>query len=139
MTWHQTEVVYGPQETRVYLYDLYRSPVSARGVQGQVIMRVRSNGTQFRYPLQHVPVERGQDFLVARVDLTRVQDGDMDVYYELAGLPNREAPTVKFAQVYSMTRPADATADRYPPTSPPSHQTSAQYSQASPPAKKSCH
>ena len=104
--WHQFEVVYGPQETQVYLYDVFRAPVSARGVQGEVVMRVRSNGTQFRYPLQYVAVERGQDYLVARVDLTRVQDGDMDVHYELAGLPHREAPTASFSQVFSMMRAA---------------------------------
>lgn len=115
MTWQQIEVVYGPQETRVYLYDIYRSPVSTRGVQGQAIMRVRSNATEFRYPLQYVPVERGQDYLVAHVDLTRVQNGDMDVHYELAGLPNREVHTASFSQVFSMMQPVYASAGQLLP------------------------
>ena len=36
------EVVYGPQETRVYVYDIFRFAKSARGIQGWAIMRLRS-------------------------------------------------------------------------------------------------
>ena len=100
--WNKYEVFYGPQETRIYLYDIFGDPLSARGVQGHVVMHVRSNNTQFQYPLQYAPVEHGQDYLVVRVDLMRVYDGDMDVHYELAGLANRDAPTASFSQVFSM-------------------------------------
>jgi hypothetical protein len=112
--WHQFEVIYGPQETRLYLYDVYRGAVSTRDVQGQVVMRVRSNGGRFQYPLRYVPVESGQDYLVATVDLTHVEDGDMDVHYELAGLANREAPTAEFSQVFSMTTLPPQLPDQHP-------------------------
>ena len=82
-------------------------------------MRVRSNGNQFQYPLQHVPVESGQDYLVARVDLTHVENGDMDVHYELEGLPNREAPGATFSQVFSMMRPGYASAGQLATTQRP--------------------
>ncbi len=105
-TWNYFEVVYGPQEARIYVYDMFRFPKSARGIQGQVFMRVRSNGGEYRYPVQYIPVERGHDYLAARVDLTRVHDGDMDVYFDLTGLQNADAPTARFANVFM--RPAVA-------------------------------
>lgn len=113
--WNFYEVVYGPQDSRVYLYDIYRSPVSAGGIQGWAIMRVRSTGGEFRYPVRYVPVAGGQDYLAVRVDLTRVHDGDMDVYFDLANLRNRAEPTVRFAQTYAMTRqpPPPAVAPNY--------------------------
>lgn len=97
-TWNYFEAVYGPHETRLYAYSMFRSPLSTRGMQGQVFLRVRSNGGQFRYPLQYVAVERGQDYLSVHVDLTHVLDGDMDVYFDLTGLPNRAAPSARFVQ-----------------------------------------
>ena len=104
--WNYFEVVYGPRETHVFLYDMFRYPVSTGGIQGWAIMRVRSTGAEFRYPVQYVPVASGQDYLAVRVDLTRVRDGDMDVYFDLANLPNKAEPTARFAQAYGRTRPA---------------------------------
>lgn len=98
--WYYFEVVYGAQEARVYLYDMFRTPASLRAAQGHVFMRVRSNGGQYHYPLQYVPVEDGHDYLVARVDLTHVRDRDMDVYFDLSGLPNADAPTARIANVF---------------------------------------
>ncbi|HUG67221.1 MAG TPA: hypothetical protein VMM76_05700 [Pirellulaceae bacterium] len=119
--WNTYEVVYGPHETRVYLYDPFRSPVSARGIQGGVVMRVRSNGGEFRYPLQYASVSGGHDYLVSQVDLTRVRDGDMDVYFELANLPNRDEPSVSFSQVFAMSGHANWAPGAFARMQPPSN------------------
>jgi hypothetical protein len=103
--WNVYEVAYGPQETRIYVYDIFHNPVVARGIQGQAFLRVRSNGGQYRYPLQHVMERDGRDYLAFRVDLTRVRDGDMDVHLELTNMPNRDERTVRFAQVFSRNQP----------------------------------
>ena len=115
--WNYLEVVYGPQETRIYVYDIFHNPEMARGIQGQAFLRVRSNGGQYRYPLHHIMERNGRDYLTFRVDLTRVRDGDMDVHLDLANMPNREEQTVRFAQVFAMhpSSRAAATAMRVGP------------------------
>ena len=104
--WNYLDVVYGAHETRIYMYDMFRQPVSARGIQGQAIMRVRSNGREYRYPVDHVPVQDGHDYLAVRVNLTSVEDGDMDVRFELTNVPNDDQPNVEFTQTFAMTQPA---------------------------------
>ena len=90
--WNYFEVVYG-----------FHYPVSARGIQGQVFMRVRSNGGEFRYPLHYMGEHSGRDYLAIHVDLQHVKDGDMDTYLEIANLPNPEERIVRFTQVFAMT------------------------------------
>lgn len=99
--WNYYEVVYGPRETRVYVYDMFRERVSTRGIQGLATMRVRSSGQSFDYPLRYVPVQNGQDYLVTDVDLSHVRDGDMDVEFNLSSLPHESEPTARFTQVYA--------------------------------------
>ena len=100
--WNYFEVVYGPQEPRIYIYDIFHNPVTARGIQGQAFMRVSSNGREYRYPVHHVAARDGRDYLAIHVDLTHVRNGDMDVHLELANMPNPEARVVRFAQVFAM-------------------------------------
>jgi hypothetical protein len=102
--WHIYEVVYGPHETQVYVYDVFHHPSTARGIRGEVIMRVRSNGQSFRYPLRYMSPPDGRDYLSLPVDLTHVNDGDMDVYFDLANRPDGEEPTVRFTQTFVMNR-----------------------------------
>lgn len=103
--WNFYEVAYGPQETRIYLYDVFRYPVSARGIQGGVVMRVRSSGRDYRFPVRYVSDGSGQDYLAIDVNLTRVDDGDMEVFFDLANLPNRDEPTIRFAQTFAVAGP----------------------------------
>lgn len=106
--WNYYEIVYGPTESRVYVYDMFRMPTSAKGIQGWAIMRVRSTGKEYRYPLEYMPASADdpQDYLAIRVGLTRVRDGDMDVYFDLANLPNRDEPSARFSQTFAMRRSA---------------------------------
>ncbi len=53
------EVVYQPQETRVYLYGPGESPTSAKDVQGQLALRARGSEQVDRYPLHHVAPPAG--------------------------------------------------------------------------------
>lgn len=100
--WNHFEVVYGPQETRIYVYDIFHERASVRGMQGWVFLRVRSNGGQYRYPLRHAVERDGRDYLAFHVDLTRVHDGDMDVQLELNNMPNGHEQTVRIGQVFAM-------------------------------------
>ena len=82
------EVVYQRNETRVYLYDRSLRPATARGLRGEVVMQVRGNTQLYRYRLEYATVDPRsgeQDYLVARVDVSRVRDGDMQVTFNLAG------------------------------------------------------
>jgi hypothetical protein len=84
------EVVYRPQEVRVYIYSLMPYPESAKEARGEMLMQVRDNPRVFRYPLHYVAPAAGsseQDYLAAAVDLTKVRDGDMRVTFNLENLP----------------------------------------------------
>ena len=101
------EVVYRPMETRVYLYGSERQPIAARGVQGQLVMKVHGNDKEYPFPLKYVapkPGSTGQDFLAAAVDVSRIRDGSMNVTFELAGLPNPREPRVAFTQAFALSK-----------------------------------
>jgi YHS domain-containing protein len=67
-------------------------------------MQVQSTGRAFRYPVQFVPANNGQDYLAIPVDLTHVRDGDMKITFELANVPSDFEPSARFTQVFSMSR-----------------------------------
>jgi len=98
------EVVYGPYETRIYVYDMFRAPKSAQGIQGSATMQVQSTGHVFRYPVQFVPATGGQNYLAILVDLTHVRDGDMKITFELANVPSDLEPSARFTQIFAMSR-----------------------------------
>ena len=104
---YNVEVVYRPKETRVYLYEPSMRPLSARGAEGQVSMKVRGHEKIFSYPLEYVALAAGskdQDFLVANVNVSRVRDGSMTVTFELAGLPNSKQSRATFTQKFALSR-----------------------------------
>jgi hypothetical protein len=104
------EVVYGPQQTRIYVFDMFRAPKSARGIEGWATMQVRGNGSVFRFPTQYVAVAGEQDYVAVVADLTRIRDGDMVISYELSNVPNDFESAARFTQVFSMpSRPAAVT------------------------------
>ncbi len=101
------EVVYLPQEIRVYLYDASNRPISARGAAGQVAMTVQGNEKVYRYPLAHVATGAGsriQDYLAATVNVSRIKDGDMTVAFELTNLPRRDLPRARFTQTFALSK-----------------------------------
>jgi hypothetical protein len=101
------EVVYRPQEIRVYIYGLMPYPYSAKDARGEAIMQVRGNPQIFRAPLHYVAPAAGsreQDYLAAAVDLTHVRDGDMQVTLNLENLPLPHRPKVSFAQTFALSK-----------------------------------
>ena len=106
--WHFFEVVYTPQETRLYMYSPSKRPLYAKAIKGEAVMTVNGNPKQFRYPLKPVVNDSlfGDDmgYAVATVDVTRVRDGDMQVTFELE-LSSREEPRASFTQTFALTRP----------------------------------
>lgn len=101
------EVVYRPQELRVYIYGFMPYPESAKEAKGEVVMQVRGNPQVFRYPLRYVAPPAGsgeQDYLAAAVDLTHVRDGDMRVTFNLENLPLPHRPKVAFTQTFAISK-----------------------------------
>lgn len=99
---HFFEVVFFPHETRVYVFGPSQRPVTAKGVQGEVVMQVRGNPQLFRYPASYVAPPAGateQDFVRVQVDLTRIRDGDLQATFTLGNLPYRQEPSAQFSQV----------------------------------------
>ena len=100
------EVVYSPRETRIYFFDSTGKPITARGASGDVIMQVVGNPQYFRNRLHHVAQPEGsaeQDYLAAQIDVTRIRDGDMRVYFDLRNLPSAQEQNVRFDQVFALT------------------------------------
>ena len=105
---HCFEVVYRPKETRIYLHGADHRPMSMRGVHGYMLMQVRGNDKVFRHPLTHVTPQagsRGQDYLAATVDTSRIRDGDMTATFDLTGLPNAQQPQANFTQKFAISKP----------------------------------
>ncbi|KKM13481.1 hypothetical protein LCGC14_1715810 [marine sediment metagenome] len=101
------EVVYLPQETRVYLYDALNRPISTKGVAGQVAMTVRGYEKVYRYPLAYVATQAGsgiQDYLAVAVNVSRIKDGDMAVAFELTNLPSRDLPGASVKQMFALSK-----------------------------------
>jgi len=104
---HYFEVVYTPNEARLYVYNASQLGTNARYIKGDVLMTVRSSGQSGRFPLEVVAQQAftgDLGYLVAKVDVSQVQDGDMDVQFEVHKLPSEE-PSVSFTQDFFLTRP----------------------------------
>ena len=101
------EVVYLPQETRVYVYAKSFRPLSPRESGGEVLMQVRGNPQVFRYPLRYAAQRAGvadEEYLVADVNVTQIRDGDMQVTFLLTGLPAFAERTAKFTHTFALAR-----------------------------------
>lgn len=103
--WHYFEVIYLPQETRVYVYSPSRSPLEGIGLRGEAVMQINGNSTPFRYPLKERMDSRHRVYGSIEVDVTRVRDGDMQVTFELERLPFKEEKKATFTQTFYLTRP----------------------------------
>ncbi len=103
------EVVYTPQEIRVYLYGVVLPyPESAKDVTGEVSLQRPYDERATRVALRYVAQPAGQqDYLAAPVDLSRVRDGDLTATVKLANLPLQNRPGITFSQsvVVSKAKP----------------------------------
>ncbi len=101
------EVVYLPQEIRVYLYGIILPyPESAKDVTGEVAFQLRNDERVNRVGLHYVTVPPGQqDYLSAPVDLSRVNAGELTATVKLANLPLENRPGITFAQAVVVSQP----------------------------------
>lgn len=111
VTWkHVLEVVYEPTKIRIYLADVEGRPLNPRGVTGDVVMEVRGNRRQWRYPVELAPPSDNGDpeHLVVRADVSRVRDGDMVVLFDLNNLPHSDERGIRFGQEFFLTKTSSA-------------------------------
>ncbi|MBI2827214.1 MAG: hypothetical protein HYX69_21290 [Planctomycetia bacterium] len=115
------EVVYLPRETRVYLYGDDLRPLTAREASGEVLMQVRGNPQVFRYRPRYAAQQPGsaeQDYLVAEVDVSQIRDGDMQVTFDLTGLPDAQERSARFSQTFALARGVAVAAVAVAPLTP---------------------
>jgi hypothetical protein len=99
------EIVYLPQESRVYLYGVMPHPESAKDVTGEVSLQRPYDERATRVALRYVAQPTGQqDYLSAPVDLSRVKDGDLTATVKLANLPLENRPGITFAQAVVLSK-----------------------------------
>lgn len=100
------EVVYLPQEIRVYLYGVMPYPESAKDVTGEVSLQRPYDERATRVALRYVAQPAGQqDYLSAPVDLSRVKAGELTATVKLANLPLKNRPGITFAQAVVVSQP----------------------------------
>ena len=93
------EVVYQPQEIRVYIYGPFPKPASGKDVKGEISLQPRNDQRATRLTLRHVaPPEREQEYLSVPVDLSRVKDGELTATIKLENVPLPQHPTATFTQ-----------------------------------------
>lgn len=101
---HQLEVVYSVDGIRIFLYDAAGAPLSPERVSGDVVFEARHDPRQWRFPIEYVaPADGGfRAHLAVRADLSRVRDGELELLFELSGLPHPEEPRLRFAQTFAL-------------------------------------
>lgn len=107
------EVVYLPQEIRVYLYGIMPYPMSAKDVTGELSLQRAYDDHATRVAMRYVEQPTGQqDYLSAPVDLSRVKNGELTATVKLATLPLENRPGITFGQsvVVSKAKPQVALA-----------------------------
>ena len=102
------EVVYRPQEARVYLYNHDHRHLSVRGVTGQASLRLAGNDKVFRLPIQYSAGRspRQHDYLAVYADFNGVRDRGMKVTMALANLPDLRQRSASFVQTFSISAPS---------------------------------
>ena len=101
------EVVYQPQEIRLYVYGPDSQGVSARDIRGEITFQVRNAAKTVSVPLQYVAQPVGsseQDYLAAKVDLSKIKNGDMTVSFKLDNLPDSKQSKAAFTQTFALTK-----------------------------------
>ncbi|MFV1965365.1 MAG: hypothetical protein ACC628_08075 [Pirellulaceae bacterium] len=102
--WHYFEVVYGPKETRIYVFSPSQRYLFPQRAHGDVIMQINGNPEQYRYPVKYATDEEGMGYLFVTVDIRLVRDGDMQVEFELTDLPFKEERRAAFSQTFALLR-----------------------------------
>ena len=105
---HVLEVVYLPQETRVYLYGLHGDslrPLSTLNLRGQMSPQIPGDSHLRQIPLQHVPPvgPQEQDYLTAAVDVTQLPD-ETPITFRFENFPDQRDSNAEFNPTFSRFR-----------------------------------
>lgn len=116
------EVVFHSDSVRVYLYDGKQNPISAKGVSGITSLLFRDDHKPkslnadlvYINPAEqkkdehdhgHKKEEKGrheQDFLQAKINLAKVQTGNMKAVFALKNLPGKEEKNLTFIETFRL-------------------------------------
>lgn len=101
---HQLEVVCSVDGIRIFLYDSAGAPLSPEGASGDVVFEARNDPRQWRFPIEYVSQAGSgpRAHLAVRADLSRVRDGELEMLFELTGLPHPEEPRLRFAKTFAL-------------------------------------
>lgn len=102
---HLLEVVYLPQEARVYFYEKSGAPRTSFGVRGEMSPQVPGESSPRHIPLQHVPPSgpEQQDYLAAATYVSQLPD-KTPITFRFENLPERRHPTAEFTPVFSQSQ-----------------------------------
>lgn len=99
------EIVFLPQEIRVYLFGRMPHPESVKDVTGEVSLQRPYSEPTAQLPLRYAAQAAGQqDYLWTPADLGAVKDGELTATIQLANLPSRNRPTLTFTQRLVVSR-----------------------------------
>jgi hypothetical protein len=101
---HHFEVVFGPDEIRVYPYDVRQAPISAKGIEGRIEVRRREGKAKTLKLEYREPGEmESRDYLAAAWSAEAFPPGETKVKVELEGLPGKESEATFTAPFDSLT------------------------------------
>lgn len=101
------EVVYRPNETRIYLFDHNYKHLSMRGVKGQAALQMRGSDKVYTFPAHYVAPSRpdDHDYLAVHADVSNVRDGAMQVTFDFELLPGSQQRGARFTQTFALSQP----------------------------------
>ena len=93
------EVVYQPQEVRIYVYGPLPQPPTEEAMRGEIFLERRSDQRMARLALRHVERPKGeQDYLSAPVDLSQIRGGELTATIKVENVPLLPHATATFTQ-----------------------------------------
>ncbi|MHB1033411.1 MAG: hypothetical protein ACYC35_03370 [Pirellulales bacterium] len=100
------EVVYQPQEIRVYVYGPWPQPRSVKDITGEVSLQPYRDTHVTRVELHYVAVPAGeQDYLSATADLSGAEEKRLMATIKLKNLPVANHSTVEFSRAVVVSEP----------------------------------
>lgn len=108
---HHFEVVFLRDGIRVYVMSAAKQAIDPAHVQGAVKVEFQEKGKKSKTAtLEHVAPARGAHepgYLHAKLDLSKVSEGEAEATFKLQGLPDRKERAVSFEQKFHLARLAE--------------------------------
>lgn len=95
----QIESVVAPGGMQLFVYDRQGQPLDVRNAKGLAMLKVDGDTKRYRYDLfPEIAKDRSATSLAVAVDLSRIGGRNVELGYQLVGLPGMERVPLKFAQ-----------------------------------------